>query len=100
MDVDTAPMTDTVSLRDELEAVGIDEILSQLDGELIVWTREINGKPAQATFTFQTEAQYDAFRTAVLKVPGASCGTPLINTNKAVRYATRNTQTLRRLPPR
>ena len=35
MDVDTAPMTDTVSLRDELEAVGIEEILSQLDGELI-----------------------------------------------------------------
>jgi probable Rubsico expression protein CbbX len=35
MDVDTAPMKDTVSLRDELEAVGIEEILSQLDGELI-----------------------------------------------------------------
>jgi probable Rubsico expression protein CbbX len=35
MDADTAPMKDTVSLRDELEAVGIEEILSQLDGELI-----------------------------------------------------------------
>ena len=35
MDIDTAPMADTVSLRDELEAVGIDAILSQLDGELI-----------------------------------------------------------------
>jgi probable Rubsico expression protein CbbX len=35
MDVDTAPMKDTVSLRDELEAVGIEEILSHLDGELI-----------------------------------------------------------------
>jgi probable Rubsico expression protein CbbX len=35
MDVDTAPMTDAVNLRDELEAVGIEEILSQLDRELI-----------------------------------------------------------------
>jgi probable Rubsico expression protein CbbX len=35
MDVDTTPMTDAVSLRDELEAVGIEEILSQLDRELI-----------------------------------------------------------------
>ena len=35
MDVDTTPMTDAVNLRDELEAVGIEEILSQLDGELI-----------------------------------------------------------------
>ena len=35
MDIDTAPMADTVSLRDEHEAVGIDAILSQLDGELI-----------------------------------------------------------------
>src|SRR6476660_7233902 len=35
MDVDTSPMTDAVNLRDELEAVGIEEILSQLDRELI-----------------------------------------------------------------
>jgi probable Rubsico expression protein CbbX len=35
MDLDTAPMTDAVNLRDELEAVGIEEILSQLDRELI-----------------------------------------------------------------
>src|SRR3954453_4706451 len=35
MDLDTAPMTDVVNLRDELEAVGIEEILSQLDRELI-----------------------------------------------------------------
>ena len=35
MDVDTIPMTDAVNLRDELEAVGIEEILSQLDRELI-----------------------------------------------------------------
>jgi probable Rubsico expression protein CbbX len=35
MDVDTAAMTDTISLRDELDAVGIEEILAQLDGELI-----------------------------------------------------------------
>src|SRR6266404_1367265 len=35
MDLDTAPMTDAVNLRDELEAVGIEEILSQLDHELI-----------------------------------------------------------------
>jgi probable Rubsico expression protein CbbX len=35
MDLDTAPVTDAVNLRDELEAVGIEEILSQLDRELI-----------------------------------------------------------------
>src|SRR4030095_11288083 len=35
MDVDTTPMTDAVNLRDELEAVGIEEILAQLDRELI-----------------------------------------------------------------
>src|SRR5215218_3506650 len=35
MDLDTAPMTEAVNLRDELEAVGIEEILSQLDRELI-----------------------------------------------------------------
>ena len=35
MDLDTAPMTDAVNLRDELEAVGIEEMLSQLDRELI-----------------------------------------------------------------
>jgi probable Rubsico expression protein CbbX len=35
MDVDTTPMTEAVNLRDELEAVGIEEILSQLDRELI-----------------------------------------------------------------
>ena len=35
MDVDTTPMTDAVNLRDELKAVGIEEILSQLDRELI-----------------------------------------------------------------
>src|SRR6478672_1000131 len=35
MDVDTTPTTDAVNLRDELEAVGIEEILSQLDRELI-----------------------------------------------------------------
>src|SRR5437762_74300 len=35
MDLDTAPMTDAVNLRDELEAVGIEEIVSQLDRELI-----------------------------------------------------------------
>jgi probable Rubsico expression protein CbbX len=35
MDLDTAPMTDAVNLRDELEAVGIEEILAQLDRELI-----------------------------------------------------------------
>src|SRR3954454_13807551 len=35
MDLDTAPMTDAVNLCDELEAVGIEEILSQLDRELI-----------------------------------------------------------------
>ena len=31
MDVNTTPMTDAVNLRDELEAVGIEEILSQVD---------------------------------------------------------------------
>ena len=35
MDVDAAPTTDRVSLREELEAVGIEEVLAQLDGELI-----------------------------------------------------------------
>src|SRR5215216_1000080 len=35
MDLDTAPMIDSVNLREELEAVGIEEILSQLDRELI-----------------------------------------------------------------
>jgi probable Rubsico expression protein CbbX len=35
MDVDTSPMIQAVNLRDELEAVGIEEILSQLDRELI-----------------------------------------------------------------
>src|SRR3954452_25198946 len=35
MDVDTTPMLDRVNLRQELEAVGIDEILTQLDRELI-----------------------------------------------------------------
>src|SRR6266536_2084235 len=35
MDVDTTPMIDAVNLRDELEAVGIEEILSQLDRDLI-----------------------------------------------------------------
>jgi probable Rubsico expression protein CbbX len=35
MDLDIVPMTDAVNLRDELEAVGIEEILSQLDRELI-----------------------------------------------------------------
>jgi len=34
MDMD-APMTDRVNLREELEAVGIEEILTQLDSELI-----------------------------------------------------------------
>jgi len=35
MDLDIVPMTDAVNLRDELEAVGIEEILTQLDRELI-----------------------------------------------------------------
>jgi probable Rubsico expression protein CbbX len=35
MDVDTTPRTEAVNLRDELEAVGIEDILSQLDRELI-----------------------------------------------------------------
>jgi ATP-dependent Lon protease len=35
MDVDITPMTEAVNLRDELKAVGIEEILSQLDRELI-----------------------------------------------------------------
>jgi probable Rubsico expression protein CbbX len=35
MDLDIVPMTDAVNLRDELEAVGIEEILAQLDRELI-----------------------------------------------------------------
>ncbi|WP_247778761.1 CbbX protein [Bradyrhizobium sp. 170] len=35
MDLDIAPMTDAVNLRDELKAVGIEEILTQLDRELI-----------------------------------------------------------------
>jgi probable Rubsico expression protein CbbX len=35
MDLDAAAMTDRVSLREELEAVGIEEILTQLDHELI-----------------------------------------------------------------
>src|SRR5438128_4823435 len=35
MDVDTTAMIDAVNLRDELEAVGIEEILAQLDRELI-----------------------------------------------------------------
>ena len=35
MDLDTAPTTDTVNLREELEAVGIEQILTQLDRELI-----------------------------------------------------------------
>lgn len=35
MDLDASPMTDRVSLREELEAVGIEEILTQLDRELI-----------------------------------------------------------------
>src|SRR5258707_10679182 len=35
MDLDAPPMTDRVSLREELEAVGIEEILTQLDRELI-----------------------------------------------------------------
>src|SRR4051812_22310641 len=35
MDVDTPPMTDAVNLRDELEALGIEEVLTQLDGDLI-----------------------------------------------------------------
>src|SRR5213082_4216194 len=35
MDVDTTPMIDAVNLRDELEAVGIEDVLDQLDRELI-----------------------------------------------------------------
>src|ERR1700752_4698253 len=35
MDVDITPVTEAVNLRDELKAVGIEEILSQLDRELI-----------------------------------------------------------------
>jgi probable Rubsico expression protein CbbX len=35
MDMDTSGMTDTVNLREELESVGIEEILTQLDRELI-----------------------------------------------------------------
>ena len=35
MDLDAPPMTDRVNLREELEAVGIEEILTQLDRELI-----------------------------------------------------------------
>jgi probable Rubsico expression protein CbbX len=35
MDMASPPMTDKVSLREELEAVGIEEILAQLDRELI-----------------------------------------------------------------
>ena len=35
MDVDAVAMTDRVNLREELEAVGIEEILTQLDRELI-----------------------------------------------------------------
>ena len=35
MDVDITPMTEAVNLRDELAAVGIEEILAQLDRELI-----------------------------------------------------------------
>jgi len=35
MDLDAASMTDRVSLREELEAVGIEDILTQLDRELI-----------------------------------------------------------------
>jgi probable Rubsico expression protein CbbX len=35
MDMDAAAMTDRVNLREELEAVGIEEILAQLDRELI-----------------------------------------------------------------
>src|SRR5881409_1993980 len=35
MDMDAASMTDKVNLREELEAVGIEEILAQLDRELI-----------------------------------------------------------------
>src|SRR5262249_30257986 len=35
MDLEIAPMTDTVNIREELEAVGIEEILTQLDRELI-----------------------------------------------------------------
>jgi probable Rubsico expression protein CbbX len=35
MDVDAAAMTDRVSLREELEAVGIEDVLTQLDRELI-----------------------------------------------------------------
>lgn len=35
MDLDASPMTDRVNLREELEAVGIEEILTQLDRELI-----------------------------------------------------------------
>src|SRR5881394_4222697 len=35
MDLDITPMTEAVNLRDELKAVGIEEILSQLDRELI-----------------------------------------------------------------
>src|SRR3954468_7475365 len=35
MDLDVPPMPDRVNLRSELEAVGIEEILTQLDRELI-----------------------------------------------------------------
>ena len=35
MDTDVPAMTDKISLREELEAVGIEEILAQLDRELI-----------------------------------------------------------------
>ena len=35
MDVDAAPTTDRVNLREELEAVGIEDVLTQLDRELI-----------------------------------------------------------------
>jgi hypothetical protein len=35
MDLDTAHTTDTVNLREELEAVGIEEVLTELDRELI-----------------------------------------------------------------
>ena len=35
MDLDTPALTDRVSLREELEAVGIEEVLTQLGRELI-----------------------------------------------------------------
>jgi hypothetical protein len=46
--------------------------LANLAGAMYSWAPEMNGAPARAGFKVQTQAAYDEFVTAALKIPGVS----------------------------